>query len=378
MGEAHDELFRWHPGVESTDEPVSTLVLTVTSFGDAGHAQNHLHQNFLAELSHHELGEFDIDALLDHRDSRPAIVFDEDHFSDYHRPRMVLSELTDELGQHFLLLDGPEPALRWEALSRAVEEIIDSVGVRLTVVTDSIPMPAPHTRPVQVTRWASRPELILGHTSEFGKIQMPASFPTMLGQRLGESGHDVIGLAAHVPHYLSDIDYPDAARALVEALHQVSGLALPSHALAVAAGAVRAQIASQVENSEDLTRMLSALEEQYDARTGQRALTSPSVQVPSADDIGAEVEDFLRSMDSPTDPGHPGQGGSDSPAATPDPTSSQDSISSPDADPSQAAPRRGDPSQRSGEDVEDSEEVYRPRRGEAGHDEGDSPTDGNH
>lgn len=144
-------------------------------------------------------------------------------------------------------------------------------------------------------------ELILGEESPFGKIQMPASFPAMLSQRLAEHDHDVLGLAAHVPHYLSDLDYPDAARGLLDAIRKTTGLALPSHALAMAAGVVRAQISNQVGNSEELSAMVHNLEEQYDSQNGQREIESKHVVLPSADDIGAEAEAFLRAMDTDSD-----------------------------------------------------------------------------
>ncbi len=302
-----ERLFSWRPGVDPSDLDVSTLIMTMGAFGDVGHAQHLLRQSLLAELAHRELGSFALDEVLDHRDSRPPIIFDENHFEGYEAPAIILHEVTDELEQHFLLLDGPEPALRWEAMARAIEEIIGQTGIRLSIITQSIPMAAPHTRPVQVTRWASRPELIIGEESPFGRIQMPASFPAMLSQRLAETDHDVLGLAAHVPHYLSDLDYPDAARSLIDAIRKTTGLALPSHALAMAAGLVRAQISSQVDNSEELSAMVHALEEQYDSQTGQREIESRRVVLPSADDIGAEAEAFLRSMvdagQAPQEPG---------------------------------------------------------------------------
>lgn len=292
-----DRLFHWRPEVDPGELDVSTLVMTLGAFIDAGHAQHLLRQSLLAELAHRTLGSFPLDQILDHRDSRPPIVFDENHFEGYQTPEITLYEVTDELGQRFLLLDGPEPALRWEEMARTIERIIDQTDVRLSIVTLAIPMAAPHTRPVQVTRWASRPELILGEESPFGRIQMPASFPAMLSQRLGEHDHDVLGLAAHVPHYLSDLDYPDAARGMLDAIRKTTGLALPSHALAMAAGVVRAQITSQVDGSEELSAMIHTLEQQYDSQHDQREIESKRVMLPSADDIGAEAEAFLRSME---------------------------------------------------------------------------------
>lgn len=321
MNDEENRLFSWQPGVDPDELNVSTLITTIEAFTDIGHAQRHLRQSMLSELAHRELGEFRLDELLDHRDSRPPIIFDADHFEGYEPPRMVLHEVTDELGQDFLLLDGPEPALRWEEMAAAIREIVDELGVRLTIITQSIPVPAPHTRPVQVTRWATRPELIIGHTSPFGRVQMPASFPAVLTQRFGESRHDVVGLAAHVPHYLTDVDYPDAARALTEAIRQVSGLALPSHALAMAAGIVRAQITNQVNESEELSQMVSALEKQYDEQSGQREIPSQPVTLPSADDIGAEAEAFLRSIDdNPGDDDHGDDGGTPAPGPSDRPT----------------------------------------------------------
>ena len=34
--------------------------------------------------------------------------------------------------------------------------------------------------------------------------------------RLGEWGHDAMGFVAHIPHYVAQFDYPQAAVALLE------------------------------------------------------------------------------------------------------------------------------------------------------------------
>lgn len=378
-----DDLFTWNPGMPDSVEPAATLVVAVTGFSDVGHVQHVLTTNLEAELPYQVLGEFDLDDLLDHRDSRAPIIFDTDHFEGYQRPGLTLSEFTDENGERFLLLTGPEPALRWEGLTRRIIDLIEELGIRQTIITDSIPMATPHTRPVQITRWASRPEMLVGNVPNFGKYQMPASFPAVLSQRLAETGHDYVGLAASVPHYLSEMDYPDATRTLIGAIHQVTGLSLPAHGLAVAAGAIRAELANQVAQSEELGQMLSALEQQYDSTTvEQPALESRHVDVPSADAIGAEVEDFLRSIDDPSDESdetattaatddadsdgdddsaedshaHPTQG--PAPSQFPDRRSESDDGSQIDRD-ADAQARRG----RMTSDSDSDDSTYHPRRG---------------
>ena len=78
--------FSWHPGIVGPDQEVSALITLVQSFSDTGLVQARVRDAILSQLPHHELGEFDIDLLLDHRDSRQPIIFDTDHFEGYERP----------------------------------------------------------------------------------------------------------------------------------------------------------------------------------------------------------------------------------------------------------------------------------------------------
>ena len=45
---------------------------------------------------------------------------------------------------------------------------------------------------------------------------MPASAQSLLELRLGEWGHDAMGFVAHIPHYVAQFPYPQAALALLE------------------------------------------------------------------------------------------------------------------------------------------------------------------
>lgn len=104
--------FSWHPGIVGPDQEVSALITLVQSFSDTGLVQARVRDAILSQLPHHELGEFDIDLLLDHRDSRQPIIFDTDHFEGYERPRLVLHEVTDQLGQAFLSIGRPRAGSR--------------------------------------------------------------------------------------------------------------------------------------------------------------------------------------------------------------------------------------------------------------------------
>ena len=270
--------------------------------------QRLLSDHMLNSLSGHRLGTFDADELVAYREQRPTIVFSNDHFRQYEAPAPVLHEVKDAAGASFLLLTGPEPGLRWERMAEAVAGIIDRHDVELTVFVQSMPMPVPHTRPVLVSRWASSSDLIPGNKPMFGTVTMSASFPVMLAQRLGEGGHDVVGLTAHVPHYLAEHDFPDAAITLVEGLREVAALSIPTVQLAIAAGVVRAQIGHQVEGSEELAQHVTQLETQFDEFTRQRELAAAEEELPSAEEIGDAAEQFLKTLDADAPDADPAPG----------------------------------------------------------------------
>lgn len=274
-----------------------TLLVTLGGYGDAGQAQAQLDDHLLERLANHKVGTFDVDQLFDYTGRRPTIVYDHDHFRQYRAPEIALHRLTDTDGQDFLLLKGPEPSLQWERMVAAVEGVIDKYGVDRTVILQSMPAPTPHTRPVHVSGYASDPTLLGNRAGIPGIFQMGASFTGLLTLRLGEHGKDVIGLVAHVPHYLADNEYPEAALALLDAAGPVTNLELPTDGrLAQSVEVTRRLIDSQVAQSEEAQQVVAQLEDQYEQFMSQRAL-NPSVEVPTADQIGAEVEDFLKGLE---------------------------------------------------------------------------------
>src|SRR5690606_31442485 len=106
---------------------------------------------------------------------------------------------------------GSEPDLRWERVATGLQQVVDRFGVSLVVGVQGIPMATPHTRPVGASVSATRPELAGVQPRIFGKVRVPASFGAMFERRLGESGHDAVGLTMHVPHYLAQGHFAPAA-----------------------------------------------------------------------------------------------------------------------------------------------------------------------
>src|SRR3954449_2145417 len=117
----------------------------------------------------------------------------------------------------------------------------------------------------------------------------------LLEFRLGQAGLDAAGFAVHVPHYLAQTEYPDSAATLVDSGGEISGLRLPVGELRAAGEQVRAAVDAQVAEQPEVAEVVRALEEQYDAFVAARgrSLLAEDAPLPTAEELGAELERFL-------------------------------------------------------------------------------------
>lgn len=279
------------------------LVMGFTGFADAGQVVRQINAELLDQLDAEVVAMFDADQLIDYRSRRPHISFVEDHLQDYQPPQLGLYKLKDGLGQPFLLLAGFEPDLQWERFSRAVVGIVEKLDVNLVTWIHSIPMPVPHTRPVGVTVHGNRPELIDGISSWKPTVEVPAAIGHILELRLIEAGRNVAGYVIHVPHYLSEAEYPQAAVAGLEYLGAAASLMLPTDQLRESGREVVRQIAEQIEASQEVQAVVSNLEARYDEKSEgmvrRSLLADENDELPNAEDLGAAVEAYLARKDAP-------------------------------------------------------------------------------
>lgn len=277
------------------------LLMSFTGFSDAGHVVNQISTELTDQLAGEPVAIFDVDQLVDYRSRRPRVTFTQDRLSDYRAPSLVLHRMVDALGTPFLLLSGHEPDLQWERFSRAVLGLVERFDVNLVAWAHSVPMPVPHTRPIGATVHGNRPDLIEGISTWKTTLDLPSAIGHLLEIKLDAAGRNVVGYAIHVPHYLSDAEYPPAAVAGLEYLGAAASLMLPSERLREAGRAVEHQITEQVEGSTDVAAVVANLEKQYDEHTEGMArrslLAGENDELPDADELGAAVEAYLASRD---------------------------------------------------------------------------------
>jgi predicted ATP-grasp superfamily ATP-dependent carboligase len=263
------------------------LIHQLDGFVDAGGAGRQLTSHLLEHLDHEVVATFDHDQLHDYRSRRPAMVFDTNQWKSYADLHLRLYRVVDEQGEVFLLLSGPEPDVQWERFAAAVMGLIEQLGVRLTISAHGIPMAVPHTRPITLTAHATDADLVSGYRSWIDRVEVPASFTGLLEFRLGQVDRRAMGFAVHVPHYLAQATFPEAALSLTRSINAATGLAVPLEPLEKASATNLDDIAAEMQTSQEVQELVATLEQQYDA------LQAEHQGVPSADDIAAEFERFL-------------------------------------------------------------------------------------
>ena len=290
--ESEDSLLDWVDTPTSIENRV--LVNAISGFLDAGSAVRIAVNHLLANTENRLLASFDIDLLFNYRDRRPVMSFRSDHFADVELPALNLFECQDEVGTPFLLIAGVEPDLGWMTLVDSVIDLVEDTEVVLTVGLQAVPFPAPHTRPVPITAHSNDSMLIAGRQPWVGDVEVPGSLSNLIEYQLAEEGHRSMGFAAHVPHYLANVEHPRSALALLTELMGATGLVLSLDELRSAADDADDEINRQIAGSSENQEVVSSLEHSYDQLLAGR---QPEVSSDDAEDLADQIERFLAEMD---------------------------------------------------------------------------------
>ena len=287
------------PETQSDASKGLSLVVALQGYADAGQAIDNAGSHIKAALEHAPLATFNNDLLIDYRSRRPAVHIVDNELAPAEKTELSLDVVRDNTGIPFLLLSGPEPDLRWSAFTEAVTDLSKRFKVTKAVSLYSAPMPVPHTRPLIVTQHGSYKSDPLRYPRFDGRITVPGSAQLELEMKMAKEGIETAGFTAHVPHYIAASEYPSAVVKLLQAVEETAGVSIPLQALERESEKVERELEEQVEESGEIAAVVHALEAQYDQETARyrerhdRGLLSSDGEVPTGDEIGAELEKFL-------------------------------------------------------------------------------------
>jgi len=267
-----------------TAEPRLDAPVLVTAFDgwvDAASAATTAANHVVADGE--AIAVFDADDLIDYRARRPVLDIVDGDLKSLSWPEITVRAVRVG-GRDVVVLTGPEPDFRWHELSDAVLDLVTRLGVVESVTLGSLGLAVPHTRPTQITATSSRPEL-LGPDDQRteGLLRVPAAAVSVIEMNLRDHGIPTIGFFAQTPHYVT-ATYAPAVLALLERLGRHLDVVLPLGSLPVDATSQREQLDRILEQRPEIQEYVERLE----------AAFQPGWSIPSADELGAEIERFLR------------------------------------------------------------------------------------
>jgi hypothetical protein len=272
------------------------LVVALEGWVDAGLGASTATTTLLGTGPTEALVSFDPEHYLDQRARRPMARIVNGVTTELTWPGTEIRRGHDEAGLDVLYLVGPEPDFHWRRFCQSVVDLAHGWGVRLVVGLGAFPAPAPHTRPVKLAATAP-PEsahLISQVGVVQGELEVPAGAMAALELAFGQAGIDAVSLWARVPHYVAAMPFPEASAALVDGLAAVGALSFSTAGLRSSADRARRQVDDLIAGNTEHLAMVRKLEESIDASEGNPLGLE---EVPSADELAAELERFLRGQD---------------------------------------------------------------------------------
>ncbi|MDE3044779.1 MAG: PAC2 family protein, partial [Acidobacteriota bacterium] len=235
---------------------------------------------------------FDTEYFIDQRARRPLARIVDGVTTELTWPEIQLRYGRDGDGADIIFLVGPEPDFHWSDFVDVVTDAAGRFDVRMVVGLGAFPAPTPHTRPVRVigTAPATSLGLLAAVGSVTGELEVPAGISSALELGFSEVDVDVVTLWARVPHYVASMPYPQASAALIDGLARVAGLTLDASHLRASAEEARQRVDDLITNNPDHSTMVQRLEAAADETEG----TSLGEELPSGDELAAELERFLR------------------------------------------------------------------------------------
>ena len=270
------------------------LVVALEGWVDAGMGASAAIDTLLTSSPTAVVASFDTETLIDQRARRPIARLEDGVTTELTWPAIRVVAAKDRVGADILFLTGPEPDFRWPTFIDAVVGLAQGLDVRTVVGLGAFPAPTPHTRPVRLASTVPPQSVELAGRvgTVHGTLEVPAGVQAALEVALGEAGIPVIGLWARVPHYVSAMPYPEASAALIEGLCAVTGAVLDSSSLRDSAAASRRQVDELIGANPDHLEMVRRLEAALDSEEVPPVVLD--VDVPTGDEIAAELEQFLR------------------------------------------------------------------------------------
>src|SRR6266481_3242005 len=187
-----------------------------------------------------------------------------------------------------------EPHLKWRTYCGAVLDLARRSGATLILTLGALLAEVPHTRPVRLTGGAYDPELAAKLGIRPTRYEGPTGIVGVLNTLCREEGLPTASLWANVPHYVSGIENPKAALALVRRVLVLLGAEADLSDLVEASRQFDQNLNEVVGQNAKIAEYVRKLERKAPDEDEAAEPLSASDELPPSADLVAEIEQFLR------------------------------------------------------------------------------------
>jgi proteasome assembly chaperone (PAC2) family protein len=267
------------------------LIAAFKGWNDGGQAAT-LAAAYLARSWQAErFADIDPEEFVDFQAVRPSVTLDEGMTRHIEWPENVFFDAPiPGADRDAVILLGVEPNYRWRAFTDIVAGLATDLGVELVITLGALLADVPHTRPAPVTGAATDPSLVEELGLQLSRYEGPTGIVGVLHDACQRHGLRSVSLWSAVPHYVSLVPSPRAAKALCERLGTLLGVTIDIAEL----GEAEQTYASQVSEAVAADAETTAYVEELERRADTIELFTDEGELPSGDALAAELTRFLR------------------------------------------------------------------------------------
>jgi proteasome assembly chaperone (PAC2) family protein len=290
---------------------VPILIAAFEGWNDAGDAASMSVKHLADQWNAQQFAHIDPEEFFDFSSTRPQVQLIDGRTREIVWPENVFLFVgKTTAGRDVILLRGNEPQLRWRTFCQLIVDVARTMNVAMVVTLGALLADVPHTRPVRITGTAVSQDLIDRLGLMRSRYEGPTGIVGVLHDTLARENITSCSLWASVPHYLPGTPSPKAALALLDRTGELIGIDVPTLALQIGAAQYERQVDEVVEADDDMVGYVRRLELSHDSgddeddddlddddEIGEESparLVDENGQLPSGDELAAEVEKFLR------------------------------------------------------------------------------------
>jgi proteasome assembly chaperone (PAC2) family protein len=197
------------------------------------------------------------------------------------------------LSRDLVIAVAGEPHLKWRTYCGAVVELARRCQITLVLTLGALLAEVPHTRPIRISGGASDPELAARLGVRPSRYEGPTGIVGVLNTACRDEGLATASVWANVPHYISGIENPKAALALVHRVLTLLNAEADLTDLEDATRQFEQNLTEIVAQNAKIKAYVAKLESR-DAAEEPDGEAAAASDLPPAAELVEEFEQFLR------------------------------------------------------------------------------------